>query len=442
MKLVRIAPRRVRHGHGRPSRRGARRVGASAITTSRPAHKVKITREFSWARPRSPTPSTSSSTPRTRSCAARTASARPTTSRSRSSPGSRRSTFCEWLSKKEGKPYRLPTEAEWEYACRAGTDDALPHRRHAHRRAGEHRPTPTASYARDAGRQLQAERLGPVRHARQRAEWCLDWYGPYDAGEQTDPVGRADGYARVARGWCFHRPERAREPLQVLAQSPTAPASCPRTPTGYTGFRVVQGEMPKTKPLPVVLAPYQKDVKQTPAPTEGPDPAKPYFVELVKDGEEPDDRGGHVGAGVRATTTTSRPSASARTATCWWPGTPASNEPGRELAQACSRLRVGADTWEPAQPVLRRAGRQRPRPGAAHRRQAHLPLLHAVAARLGQRVRRRPLLRRQRRHLVEADDHAVARRPEGPEPAVLGVRREGRQDRPGLRRRQPPATSG
>src|SRR5204862_4661173 len=111
-------------------------------------------------------------------------------------------------------------------------------------------------------------------------EWCLDWHGPYDPNEQTDPVGRADGYAKVARGWCAYKPERVRDPMKYW-RSANRSGFFPEDRNRYTGFRVVQGEMPATKPLPVVLSAHQKDVKQTAAPTTGLDPAKPYYVNFT-----------------------------------------------------------------------------------------------------------------------------------------------------------------
>jgi sulfatase modifying factor 1 len=256
--------------------------------------------------------------------------------------------YCDWLSKKEGKPNRLPTEAEWEFTCRAGTTtpfytgDALTAEQANIGVTKDGKPqlttVPVGSY--------QANPWGLHDMHGNVLEWCLDWHGPYEAAEQTDPVGRADGYARIARGWCFHRPERAREPMKYW-RSANRSGFLPQDANRYTGFRVVQGEMPATRPLPVVVSEYQKDVRQADAPTDGPDPAKPYYINFTADGKNPGiakDAFGPVFANhnhFAAVCVCPNGDVLMAWYTCV-------NEPGRELAQAASRLRVGSDRWEPA----------------------------------------------------------------------------------------------
>ncbi|MCG6925183.1 MAG: formylglycine-generating enzyme family protein [Acidobacteria bacterium] len=105
--------------------------------------------------------------------------------------------FCVKLSEREGAPYRLATEAEWEYACRAGAAEVV---------SRAERPA-VAWYAENsggmthpvAGREPNAwglfDMLGNV------AEWTLDAYGPYPhAEEEQDPAGPAAGTTRVVRG--------------------------------------------------------------------------------------------------------------------------------------------------------------------------------------------------------------------------------------------------
>src|SRR5262249_32787329 len=101
------------------------------------------------------------------------------------------------------------------------------------------------------------------------------------------------------------------------------------------------------RPLPVVLSAYQKDVKQTAAPKDGPDPKKPYFMDFAAAGKNPTipmetygpifSQHNHFAAGCVCP--------NGDVLMVWYTTV---SERGREVCQAASRLRAGSDQWEPA----------------------------------------------------------------------------------------------
>jgi len=152
--------------------------------------------------------------------------------------------FCQWLSNLEGKPYRLPTEGEWEYACRAGTTSAyctgasLPPSYYKSQ-ANSSWPTDVDLTVKTTGQNSWGlwDMHGNVE------EWCYDWYGPYDSNNQTNPVGRASGDFRVSRGGSHNTPV-------FYLRSANRLSSLPADKHWLIGFRVVCGEMPTTAGLP------------------------------------------------------------------------------------------------------------------------------------------------------------------------------------------------
>ena len=108
--------------------------------------------------------------------------------------------FIEKLNAKTGKKYRLPTEAEWEYAARGGDQSK------GYKYSGSNNIDEVAWYTNNSGTQThpvgqkQPNELGLYDMSGNVFEWCSDWYGSYSSGSQTNPTGPAKGSYRVLRG--------------------------------------------------------------------------------------------------------------------------------------------------------------------------------------------------------------------------------------------------
>lgn len=143
--------------------------------------------------------------------------------------------FISKLNSLTGRKFRLPTEAEWEYAARGGKKSR------GYQYSGSFNISDVAWYNGNSGNKIhpigmkQANELGVYDMSGNVNEWCQDWYGSYVSSSQTNPLGANSGSFRVCRGgsWYFGT---------EICRSSFRSRGNPDTRSRYLGFRLVLSE--------------------------------------------------------------------------------------------------------------------------------------------------------------------------------------------------------
>ena len=139
--------------------------------------------------------------------------------------------FISKLNRLTGQNFRLPTEAEWEFAARGGNNS----RRYKY--CGSNTIDNVAWYSHNSNSQTHnvacraANELGLFDMSGNVLEWCQDWFGNYSSSSQTNPTGPSSGSYRVIRGGSWNYDEWSSRVLSRSSSSPVQRYS-------YLGFRL------------------------------------------------------------------------------------------------------------------------------------------------------------------------------------------------------------